>query len=502
MQRSIILLIAVILLIVSCKQKTGIQDQSHSHNGTEELQPVVYTIYNDLFELFVEFNPLVVGDTTTFVTHYTWLSDFKPVVDGLLTITLQGPSTQNSQPANNDSPGIFLPEIIPNRDGVFELVFQLSGPGYNNEIKIDSVKIFHDLHDAQHEIVEEEYHNEGISFLKEQSWKIDFRVQKVVLQPWHEIIRTSGEILQAQGDEIMLTAHHSGVVMFRKANLLAGSEIQKGESLFNISSSDLVEDNIQEEYLKAKAQYEKSMQDFERAQLLIEDRLITESAFLEIKLKFDNASNTFNTFKKNYYQGGAEIRSPQTGFVKQVYVSEGQYVETGQPLASISKNKKLVIKADVSQKYFQQLGTIHSANFRTIYDDKVYDIQDLDGKLISYGKNVAKSAFYTPLYFEINNIGDFISGSFIEVFLIGRVINDAIIIPKSAIMEEIGNYYVFVQISGELYDKRDVVIGSEDGNIVRIISGIKENDRVVTQGANRIKLASMSSELPSHGHAH
>jgi len=502
MKKFILLIFTVVILVFSCKDYTKDQQDTHAHDVEEELTPEVYTIFDDIFELFVEFNPLVVGHTSTFITHYTRLSDFKPVAKGELSIHIQGMSSQISNAIPPDQPGIFRPEIIPEQDGIISLVFQLSGPGYQNEIVIDSVIVYKNLHEAQHALEGEGYASNDIPFLKEQVWKIDFKTVEILPQTFHEVIRTSGEIIQSQGDEFILTAQHSGIVLFRKTNILAGSEVKKGESLFNISSGDLVEDNVKEEYLHAKAQFEKSKQDYERAQLLIKDRLITESEFLEIQLDFESASNTYNTFKNNYYEGGAEVRSPETGFVKYIYVAEGQYVETGHPLAAISKNKKLVIKADVSQKYFQQLKSIRSANFRTVYDDKLYNTDDLEGVLISYGKNVERSAFYTPIYFEINNIGNFIPGSFIEVFLKGAVINDAIIIPKTAIMEEIGNYFVYVQSGGESYQKRDVTIGDDDGINVRILSGLEKNERIVTEGAFRIRIASMSSELPSHGHVH
>ena len=69
-------------------------------------------------------------------------------------------------------------------------------------------------------------------------------------------------------------------------------------------------------------------------------------------------------------------------------------------------------------------------------------------------------------------------------------------------MEEQGNYYVYVQTSGEGFQKRELKIGVNDGISVQILSGIKENERVVTKGAYQIKLVSMSGKMPEHGHEH
>ena len=50
--------------------------------------------------------------------------------------------------------------------------------------------------------------------------------------------------------------------------------------------------------------------------------------------------------------------------------------------------------------------------------------------------------------------------------------------------------------------KRELELGINDGIDIEVISGIKENERVVSKGAYQIKLATMSGEMPSHGHAH
>ena len=111
-------------------------------------------------------------------------------------------------------------------------------------------------------------------------------------------------------------------------------------------------------------------------------------------------------------------------------------------------------------------------------------------------------AFYIPVIFEIDNIGDIIPGSYIEIFLKTNEVKDVLTIPYSSLLEEQGHYYAFVQVSGEGFEKRELELGINDGINIQVISGIKENERVVSKGAYQIKLATMSGEMPSHGHAH
>ena len=75
-------------------------------------------------------------------------------------------------------------------------------------------------------------------------------------------------------------------------------------------------------------------------------------------------------------------------------------------------------------------------------------------------------------------------------------------IPDSAIVEEGGQPVAFVQVSGETFQKRELTLGIRDGNWVQVLTGVSEGERVVTKGAMAIRLASVSSVIPAHGHAH
>ncbi len=255
-------------------------------------------------------------------------------------------------------------------------------------------------------------------------------------------------------------------------------------------------------YKEAKANYDKTKADFERSKELVNDKIVSETAFLQVKNSFENAQTVFNIIAKNYSAYGQTIGSSMNGFVKNILVNEGQYVEVGTPLAVVSKNKKLILQVSVSQKYFSKLPTISSANFKPIGSEEVFDTKMLNGKIVSYGKSTSANSAFLPIIFEIDNIGNLISGSAAEVFLKSSPISNALVIPISALMEEQGNFYVYVQLGGESFQKREIKIGASDGENVQVFSGISEGERVVTKGVYQIKLSSASGELPTHSHEH
>ena len=192
-----------------------------------------------------------------------------------------------------------------------------------------------------------------------------------------------------------------------------------------------------------------------------------------------------------------------SGFVKQVFVQNGQSVEAGQSIVSVSQNKTLVLRAEVQQKYAPILGTIKSANIRTINDNQTYTLEQLNGKVISYGKTANSDNYLIPVSLQIDNKGGFVSGGFVEIYLKSLTNAQALTVPNAALLEEQGVYYLYVQVNPELFEKREVKIGGTDGLNTEIISGITNQDRIVTKGAMMIKLAQATGNLDAHsGHNH
>jgi multidrug efflux pump subunit AcrA (membrane-fusion protein) len=75
-------------------------------------------------------------------------------------------------------------------------------------------------------------------------------------------------------------------------------------------------------------------------------------------------------------------------------------------------------------------------------------------------------------------------------------------IPESAVVGEEGRFVAFVQVGGESFQKRDLALGIRDAGHAQVISGLSEGERVVTKGAYALRLASVSTSIPAHGHEH
>lgn len=501
MKTASILMVVFAMLFVGCADKTA-DEHGHEH-GAGGLEPLAYTVYSDKTELFVEFKPLVVGSKSNFAAHFTILGEqFLPLTKGKVTVSLiVGESGIRHSADTASSPGIYRLALVPKTAGKGKLVFDIETESYTDQIVIDNITVYADEHSALDNQTETTISDE-IVYLKEQAWKVEFANAPVLKTAFSDIIKTSGQILAAPGDEMVVTASANGIVNFTGNKTIIGSEVTQNTPLFTISGGNLAENNLDANYKEAKANYDKTKADFERAKELVTDKIISEAAFLQAKNAFENAQTVFNAIAKNYSASGQSVRSPMNGFVKNILVNEGQYVEAGTPLAFVSKNKKLILQANVSQKYFSKLPIITSANFKPIGTEQVFDTKMLNGKIISFGKSASANSPFIPVTFEIDNIGNIIPGSVAEVYLKSSPIPSALVIPAASLMEEQGNFYVYVQTGGESFQKRQVNLGAIDGINVQVLSGVSDGERVVTKGAYQIKLSSASAELPAHGHEH
>lgn len=77
----------------------------------------------------------------------------------------------------------------------------------------------------------------------------------------------------------------------------------------------------------------------------------------------------------------------------------------------------------------------------------------------------------------------------------------AMLIPREAVLEHEGKKIVYVLLSGEEFERREVIIGDEMGNKVAVLSGLNKGERVVTQGAYQLKLQELQpADAGAHTH--
>lgn len=498
------IIIALLVLSTACNNRPDsgsvLQDSTHQH-ADPDLQ---YTLFSEGHEFFIEHPLLEAGVEAEFMVHLTDLSTYKPCSGGNVTIRMDGVWVTSGGPSPD---GVFHLPFTPKRGGAYHAV--ISYKEVNLEEKVEAhVHVYSD-HASMHAPLEDSNGHSHppaqtgeITFLKEQAWKSDFHVEKVQTGPFHIVIPTSGELMPMPGEKKNLSSTSRGMVRFIDQQLVQGSHVHQGQLLFTISSESLVEDNVQLRYETAKNKLEKSRSEYTRHNKLFKSEAISERRYQESRAIYTEDSLNFYNLESHISEEGIRIVAPASGSIHELLVSDGTYVTEGNVLAIISPDRNLMLRADLPQHYYMYSKAITTANFRPAYSTEVLSVKEMEGRLLAVGHSVKENDHYLPVNFVLKNDGSLLEGAFAEVYLIAGEKEDVLSIPATALGEEQGGNYVFVQVSGESYSKRRVHTGPGDGRKVEILSGLAEGERVVTRGAMLIKAASMETGEISDGHSH
>ena len=372
-----------------------------------------------------------------------------------------------------------------------------SGDAHDHESHGDA----HEKEIHEHENKDAHEGHEGeIIFSQAQAKAVGLTTETVKVGPFNDVIKVSGQIMASSLGEHTVVASSSGIVTLMPAATTEGNRINSGQTIASISSRNLQDGDPTE---RARIDYETALREYNRSKTLASQKIISQKEMELVEQRFRTAKANYEGIAKTMTDRGVSVKAGMSGYVKNISVTQGDYVSMGQPIMTITQTRRLMLRADMPQQRYGQLKTVSTANFRPASDNKIYRLKDLNGKLLSYGKTAQQTGPYITVTFEFDNVGDLMAGTYADVYLIGSERQGVISIPKTALTEDQGIYHVYTKVKGEkdAYLKREVTIGQDNGQRVEIISGLHNGDEVVTKGTYQIKLASIQTTIP-HGHSH
>lgn len=346
-----------------------------------------------------------------------------------------------------------------------------------------------EAHDAE----SESKHTDEIVLEPHDAERFGVETEVAEVGPFNEIVSVSGQIENSTGDQVTVSAPTSGIVKL-PSTVTAGAQINNGNTVATISSSGVSGGSLDMAY---KAALEGAKRELDRLTPLHADGIVTTR-------EYNAALQAYETAKASYSSAAASGRvvAPISGIITSLSVVSGDFVNVGQPIATISKNAKLTLRADLPEKYYKYMPSFGSANFRTVYMDEWIDLVDLNGSRVSDAKNLsAKQNGYIPIYYTFDNDGAITPGSFVEVRLQGAPRENILTVPSSSLSEQQGQLFVYVKVDDHGYEKKAVRVGADNGKRVEILSGLKPGETVVSKGVTILKLAETSGNVPE-GHSH
>jgi len=170
--------------------------------------------------------------------------------------------------------------------------------------------------------------------------------------------------------------------------------------------------------------------------------------------------------------------SPESGYVTEVNITEGMYVDEGSSLIKITSLNQVWVEA---QLYSNEISGIAESKIFQIFSESNPE-EVYKGILVYSNPIVEEGKRIHLLKIRVNNSGGkLIPGTLVSV-IPEKSIANVLAVPKSAVLLE-KMKTVWVLAHDNTFEQRMVETGSENKFWIEITSGLKQGDIVVTEGA-------------------
>lgn len=489
--------LALSLGAVGCGESESAPSSSAAHGAPE---PNAVTAWSDTAELFLEYPDLVAGSSAELVIHWTWLADFSPATEARLSLVFSpdgGGAPVRVTEALPSRAGIFTPSVSLPTPGAWNLRATLEGSQHGDEILVPGLVV----HERGPE-GERESPGDAIRFLKEHQWRTaGFRVVQADVGRVALSFPASGEIQAAAGRYAEVAAPLAGLVDVSAAQdaPLPGERVERGEVLMQLTPT-LGESGSA--YANARRELREAEQELDRAKRLLALEAVPERRLSEARIRYDAAHEALAGLT-----GGAQlasdgklaIRAPISGVVAARELAAGARVAAGDLLFTLIDPEVVWLRVHVPASKAAQIGAESEVSFRIEGGPRVYQARGA----LSVGSIVDARSRTVPILYEVENAdGSIKIGAHIRARISGGEAESGVVIPDSAIVDEDGRPIAYVQIGGERFERRELTLGARDGRSAVVRSGIARGERVVSQGASRVRLQSRSGAAPPHDHGH
>lgn len=492
----------------------------HHAEGHGHEEPVVrITRWSSTFELFAEHEPWVAGTRASLLVHLTVLDRFRPLAQGAVRLVLDGPATLEATSKRPLQDGIFRLDFTPPKPGVYRARLVIEGPPADviRDLSFEVAPSSDQLPDLV-----SEPHTGLIELLKEQQWGVPFATTFSERGTLVESIEVAGTVDTPPGGSAIVGAPVAGRLLPPAKGLPhPGTSVKQGQLLATLAPSPSSPEGAARAELavaEAEARFEAARAALERAERLMADEAIAQRDLEDARREVGVADAALSAAKRaaalfsGARSGGAagawRLSAPIAGTLTEVNARPGASVTPADVLFRIVDEKNLWIRARVPEQDAARLKMDRDASYQVAGLERWTPIdvsgEDATASVVSVGKTVdAKSRTVDLIYSLRQPSPDLRIGGLVRVSLPTGTEFEGVTVPVTAIVHDEGRELVYVQVDGEHFQERVVKTAARAGNRVGIERGLKSGERIVTTGAQLVRLTDRaSSSGQPHGHVH
>lgn len=489
---------ALLALALGFSAMAACADTPGDESAAPERAGGVITLFTDSTELFMEHPALIVGVGGTFAAHLTDLTDFAPLRSGRIVLTFTPRSGGAPLVVTQDAPrvpGIYGPAPVFTAPGIYDLVIDVESPQARDRIEVPGLVVYATEDDAP---LDEGGEDGGIAFLKEQQWKTPgFRTDFAVSGTLAIAVDVPGEVMPAPGAAQVAPAPASGLLELSPDAPAVGMRVRRGDVLARVRPT-LGDGGAS--FADARARLREAEEEHARAERLLAAEAIPERRMHEATVALDAAREALAAIGGGAItaDGLVELRAPMDGIVTERWGTAGARVEAGAPLYSLVDPSRLWVTAFVPVDI---VGRVDRGARAVVTPEGFSD--RFAARPLGVSAAVDSLTRAVRVSYALEGLREPLPvGALARVAVPTRSRGAGIVVPAGAVLDEDGTAIVFVQTSGERYERRVVQVDGGDGRSVLVRSGLNAGERVVSGAAYHVKLASLSTAVPAHGHEH
>ena len=279
---------------------------------------------------------------------------------------------------------------------------------------------------------------------------------------------------------VVLNAEMGGVL--QKVYVTEGQKVSKGQTLAKIDDGGLAQQLAQMEI-----QLDLAKTTFERQKRLWDQQIGSEIQYLQAKSSYEGQVNAVKQMKSQLAK--SVITAPFSGVIDDIITEEGNVVSPGQtPILRLVNLSDMYIKTDVPESYITDVteGKTVEVTFPVLGET-------VETKVKQTGSYINPNNRTFNAEVEVPNKNKNIKPNLTARLKINDYTNeDAILVPQNIISENAeGEQYLYVleNIEDEKAVAKQVIVetGKTQGDNIEILSGLKDGDMIIQEGARSVK---------------
>ena len=280
-------------------------------------------------------------------------------------------------------------------------------------------------------------------------------------------------------ENILVQPEYQGTLV--SLNVKAGQRVSKGQVLGKIDDAGLSQQvaSLENQYALAKTT-------FERQKNLWNQKIGSEIQYLQAQTQMISAQRGVAQAKAQLAK--TVIRAPFTGTIDEVFVEKGQVVApSAQGLMRIVNLSNMYVSTSVPETYIGKLKVGTEVDVFLTSLGKTYK-----GKVRQIGNFVNPSNRSFGIEVSVPNPENLLRPNQVaNLKITDYVSKNTIVVPTNVIQEDgEGNKFVYTAINASektgTAKKVVVKLGQSSNNVTEILSGLSNNDVIVTEGMNTI----------------